>query len=73
MMTGRIAILGGPAEIRGWAMAGLQPAPAEDAAQARERWAALPADVGLVILTRSAAAALQTEISTAGPLVAVLP
>ncbi|MCU7729427.1 hypothetical protein ODJ79_37410 [Actinoplanes sp. KI2] len=72
-MTGRIAILGGPAEIRGWELAGLEPAPAEDAAQARAQWAKLPADVGLVILTRSAAAALEAEISAAGPLVAVLP
>jgi hypothetical protein len=38
----------------------------------REAWRSLPPEVGLVLLTPDAAAALQAEVGCAWPLVAVM-
>jgi vacuolar-type H+-ATPase subunit F/Vma7 len=70
---GTVAVLGQPAVVRGWGLAGLLVLDAADAAQTRAAWAALPAEVSLVILTGSAAAALQPELATTDLLFAVLP
>jgi vacuolar-type H+-ATPase subunit F/Vma7 len=70
---GPVAILGEPALVRGWGLAGLLVADAEDPARARAAWSALPADTCLVILTTTAAAALRPELATTDRLVAVLP
>ncbi|GIJ06690.1 hypothetical protein [Spirilliplanes yamanashiensis] len=68
-----MAIIGDPVLIRGWALAGVLPLPAADAAAARAAWAALPADVGLVVLTPHAAAALERGPDRPAVLRAVLP
>lgn len=70
---GRVAILGEPAVVRGWGLAGLLIVGAEDAAEALAGWAALPADVSLVILTAAAAEALDRRLERTDRMVAVLP
>jgi hypothetical protein len=72
-MTGLVAVLGAPAEIRGWALAGLLVIPVDDDAEARAAWTALPDDVRLVVLTRAAADAIGAGREIDGPLIAVLP
>jgi vacuolar-type H+-ATPase subunit F/Vma7 len=70
---GRIAVLGAPAVVRGWGLAGLLVVGAPDAAAALAGWAALPADVSLVIVTPAAAEALGARLDGTDRLVAVLP
>jgi vacuolar-type H+-ATPase subunit F/Vma7 len=70
---GRVAVLGDPAVVRGWALAGLVPAEAAGTAQVRQRWAALPGDVSMVIVSREAAAALGDLMSATTRTVVVLP
>ncbi|CEA07930.1 hypothetical protein BN1051_01256 [Arthrobacter saudimassiliensis] len=76
---GRVAAIGEEYRIAGYALAGVQLHPAPDATAARQAWAGLEADVVLVLLTRSAAAALAPAAAGAavsgpsGPLTAVLP
>ncbi len=67
----KVAALGGSAEIAGYGLAGVLLYPSEDAQQARLAWQAMPADVGLVILTHAAAQAL--DLSGSDRLVAVMP
>lgn len=59
----RIAALGERERLRGFAFAGVQVAVAEDAPAVRAAWRALPDDVGLVILTAAAHAALAEELA----------
>jgi len=54
----RIVALGEVDRLWGLALAGADVAPAEDPAAARAAWGSLGADVGLVILTPAARAAL---------------
>lgn len=61
-MSGIVAI-GESERVRGFALAGVQLATAEDPESARAAWRALPADVGLVILTSAAHGALAEELS----------
>jgi vacuolar-type H+-ATPase subunit F/Vma7 len=61
-MSGVVAI-GESEQVRGFALAGVQLAPAEDPESARAAWRALPADVELVILTSAAHRALADELS----------
>ncbi len=68
---GRVAVIGAEPLVQGFALAGAVLAPAEDPAAVRHAWAALPADVVLVVLTADAADALDGE--NAGRLVAVMP
>jgi vacuolar-type H+-ATPase subunit F/Vma7 len=51
----RVAAVGDPARLQGLRLAGVLVLPASDAAQARSRWAELPDDVALVILTAEVA------------------
>jgi hypothetical protein len=60
---GRIVLLGEPIAIDEFALAGATLMPAQDADSAHRAWAALPADVSVVILTASAAALLQAQIA----------
>jgi len=72
--TGRIAALGEDARIAGFALAGVPTVRAETADAVRRAWAELPADVVLVLLTPTAAAALgDVPRGSAGRLTAVLP
>ncbi len=68
---GRIAAIGEGVRVRGLALAGVLVLPADDPPQARSRFAELPADVDLVILTPHAAQAL--EPGAGRPLRIVMP
>ena len=71
---GRIAAIGEPVALQGFALAGVAVLPAVTPEQARARWAALPRDVALVLLTPAADAALaELAYPVVGPLVATLP
>jgi vacuolar-type H+-ATPase subunit F/Vma7 len=59
-MSGIVAI-GEGEKLRGFALAGVDVAVAADPAAARAAWAALSADVALVILTPAAQAALSAD------------
>ena len=69
----RVAVLGDPAVVRGWGLAGLLVVGASGAEQVRTRWRGLPPEVRLVILTAEAAEALRTEVAASGRMVAILP
>jgi vacuolar-type H+-ATPase subunit F/Vma7 len=65
----RIAAIGESGLLDGYGLAGVHVHPAEDAAAVRRAWEELGADVGLLLLTRPAAAALASELSEAHELV----
>lgn len=74
LSSGRIAALGERERVRGFAFAGVHLAAAEDAQAVRAAWRALPREVGLVILTPAARAALGTELAEQRELLwAVMP
>lgn len=54
----RLAAIGEWPRVRGFALAGALVLEADDAASARSAWAALPADVEVVVLTPAAARAV---------------
>ena len=56
-----IAAIGEAQRVSGFALAGVQIAPADDPEAVRAAWQALSADAGLVILTRAAHRALAAE------------
>lgn len=66
-------MLGDPAVVRGWGLAGLLVVDAAGAEQARAGWDALPPDVSLVILTAAAAEALRAELPASERMVAIMP
>jgi hypothetical protein len=75
-----VAAIGAAADIAGYGLAGALLCPAETGPEARTAWEALAAEVGLVILTNSAAVALFGEAPQDSPpelpggrLVAVMP
>ncbi|MBC9713898.1 hypothetical protein H9Y04_15110 [Streptomyces sp. TRM66268-LWL] len=69
-----VAAIGERLRVVGTAAAGVVVLPAEDPEAVRAAWRALPADVGLVMLTPAAADALGPELlDGAGPLTAVMP
>ncbi|MEV4701810.1 hypothetical protein [Actinoplanes sp. NPDC049316] len=70
---GGVAVLGEPAAVSGWDLAGVLVAPAAGAAAVREAWDALPPGVALVLLTPDAADALADRLARGSRLVAVLP
>jgi vacuolar-type H+-ATPase subunit F/Vma7 len=71
---GRMAAIGAADRVRGFGLAGAIVCPAEDASAVLTAWQDLPADVEVVILTRTAADALGAAATEpAAPLVAVLP
>jgi vacuolar-type H+-ATPase subunit F/Vma7 len=57
----RVAALGEGSRVRGFALAGASVVVAEGPAQVAAAWQALPDDVGLVVLTPAAAAALGSD------------
>jgi vacuolar-type H+-ATPase subunit F/Vma7 len=71
----RIAVLGEAVQVDAFALAGALVAVAERPDDVRAAWASLPEDVGLVLLTPAAAAALPDERIPArdGVLVVTLP
>ena len=56
-----VAAIGERERVSGFALAGVLVAAAGDADSVRAAWDALPADVGLVILTQAARAALASK------------
>lgn len=68
---GAVVVIGEPALVAGYALAGATVMPAEEPAEVRRAWADLPHDTTLVILTKAATQALPDEV--AGPLIAVMP
>jgi vacuolar-type H+-ATPase subunit F/Vma7 len=70
-MAGRLAAIGERAFVEGYGLAGATVAVADDAAEVRRAWHALPPDVAVVVLTAASAGALGAE--TDGRLVVVLP
>lgn len=74
-MTGRVAVLGEPLLLSGFALAGAVAVPAETEDDVRAAWAALDPDIVLVLLTQRAADALAPRLDDAGAtrLAAVLP
>ena len=66
------AAIGAGPEVAGFALAGARVYPADDAAQARSAWCALPATVGVVILTQAAADAIGEQRWAAGAALTVV-
>jgi vacuolar-type H+-ATPase subunit F/Vma7 len=67
-----VVALGEAHRVEGFALAGAEVVNAADASAVREAWAALPADVAVVILTPTAADALPPDVSPR-PIRVVLP
>lgn len=59
----RIAAIGSARRIAGFALAGVDVHPSESAEDAQAAWEELEPDVGLLVLTPEAAAALETRLS----------
>jgi len=70
----RVAVLGEGPAVQGYALAGALVLTAADDAAVRAQWAALPADVAVVVLTAAAARALgSASVNGTYPLTVVLP
>ena len=69
----KVVAIGEPERTRGYALAGVEVIGAGDAVAALQAWQQLEDDVGLVLLTRSARAALGTDLDGAGRLWLELP
>lgn len=67
----RIAVLGDPPRVDGWALAGALVVPAVAADEVRRAWDGLPGDVEVVVVTPTAAEQLGDRI--AERMVVVLP
>lgn len=73
-MNGTVAVLGERALVQGFALAGARVFAAESPAGVREAWAALPADVLVLVLTPAAATALAARPEPpGGPMRVVIP
>ena len=70
---GGIVVIGEPALVAGFAMAGATTMPAQGADEVLRTWESLPSGTTLVILTAAAAAALGGRLSDADQLTAVMP
>ena len=71
---GTVAVIGEETAVRGYALAGALVVPAEDDEAVRTVWAALDADVEVVVLTARAASALGPVRDAALlPLTVVMP
>jgi vacuolar-type H+-ATPase subunit F/Vma7 len=68
-----VAVLGEPVLTLGYALAGAKVLAAGTTAEVLQRWAELPPEVGVVILTAKAAEALGTARLEAAVLTVVLP
>jgi vacuolar-type H+-ATPase subunit F/Vma7 len=71
--TGRVAVIGEQPRVQGFALAGALVLVADDEAAVRSQWAALPADVPVVVLTPAAAQALGQSIPDVRRLTVVMP
>jgi hypothetical protein len=60
--VGRIAVLGEPPRVDGWALAGALVVTTTGADDVRHGWSALPDDVEIVVLTPAAAEALGERV-----------
>jgi vacuolar-type H+-ATPase subunit F/Vma7 len=70
---GAIVVIGEPALVAGYAMAGATTMPAQGPDEVRRAWESLPSGTTLVILTAAAGDALGGRPSEAGLLTAVMP
>lgn len=69
-----VAVIGAPAVVVGFGLAGARVYPAETAEQVRAAWQALPDTVAIVILTPAAAQAVTEQTRVAhGPLTVTMP
>jgi len=66
-------VIGEPAFVAGYAMAGATTMPARGPDEVRRAWQSLPSGTALVILTAAAADVLGGLLSEAGPVTAVMP
>lgn len=66
-------MIGEPALVAGYAMAGATTMPAQGAHDVRRAWESLPSGTTLVILTAAAADTLGSRLSGTDPLTAVMP
>ena len=66
-------VIGEPAFVAGYAMAGATTMPARGPDEVRRAWQSLPSGTTLVILTAAAADVLGGLLSEAGPVTAVMP
>ncbi|MFF7795684.1 hypothetical protein [Streptomyces sp. NPDC007991] len=76
MTMSRVAALGERSRVTGLALAGAVVLVADDAQAVRRVWRSLPDGIDLVILTPTAAEALDSDTATPGPhrpLTAVMP
>lgn len=71
-MTVRMAAIGERALVEGYALAGVDVVVAEDPTAIRRAWQGLPADVAVVVLTRSADAVLKAPRDLGDRLVVVM-
>jgi len=71
--VGAVVVVGEPALVAGYALAGATVMPAHGPAEVRRAWDDLPAETTLVILTETAAAQLAGRLAGAAPLIAVMP
>lgn len=73
-MKTQVAVLGEPIRTAGYRLAGAELLMATTADEVRRQWSDLPAEVGIVLLTASAAEALGADrLGAAEVLTAVLP
>jgi len=70
--VGAVVVIGEPAFVAGYAMAGATTTPARGPDEVRRAWESLPSGTTLVILTAAAADALGGRLS-GDPLTAVMP
>ena len=69
-----VAVIGEPARVSGFALAGMLVFPADSPQEVRHAWDELTTSVGVVFLTAQAAAALGTRMHAQGaPLSVVMP
>ena len=66
-------MIGEPALVAGYAMAGATTMPAQGPDEVRRAWESLPSGTTLAILSAAAAAALDGRLSDADALTAVMP
>lgn len=71
--TGRVAVLGAPMDVQGFALAGAVVVAAGDDSAVRSAWRDLPDDVSVVVLTRDAAVAVADLPPRPGLLTVVMP
>jgi vacuolar-type H+-ATPase subunit F/Vma7 len=71
--VGAVVLIGEPALVAGYAMAGATTMSAQGPDEVRRAWEGLPSGTTLVILTAAAADALGDRLSEGDPLTAVMP